>query len=140
MSGILPVAAMVAVLLGALWLVFVGAVCGIAPQRAQRGLAQMGANWQVQLGEHIPRAIVGAAMIVHAAESAAPQLFTIGGYFLVASSALILILPRRWHHDYASWWAARIPLLAYRLLAIPVIAAGVLLALATLSLSMPGIS
>lgn len=128
----IALAALAVVLLGAAWLVFVAAVCAMRPDAARDGLARMGANWRMQFGEHVPRAVVGAALILRAAHSKAPLLFEVGGWFILASSILILLLPMRWHHAYAVWWADRIPLSVYRLFALPTAAAGAMLAYAAL--------
>ncbi|WP_435416716.1 hypothetical protein WAB17_07385 [Parerythrobacter aurantius] len=124
-------AAMLVVLAGAAWLAFVSLVCLFRPERARQALASMGSNWRWQLGEHIPRAIVGLAMILRAPLSKAPAVVEVGGWFLVATSILILLVPMRWHNDYAVWWSERIPLVAYRLLALPTLALAVLLAYIT---------
>lgn len=124
--------ALLVALAGSGWLALVGLVCLLCPERARRGLASMGSDWRWQLGEHIPRAIVGFAMVLRAPLSKAPVPFEIGGWFLAATSILILLLPMRLHHRYAVWWAERIPLAAYRLLAPPTLALAVLLAYITL--------
>ena len=69
--------ALLVVLAGAAWLGIVGVVCLIRPERARQGLAQMGANWRIQLGEHIPRAIMGAAMVLRAPAAKAPAVFEV---------------------------------------------------------------
>ena len=124
-------AAVLVVLAGAGWLALVALVCLLRPEQARNSLASMGSNWRWQLGEHVPRAIVGLAMVLRAPLCKAPQVFEIGGWFLIASSILILAAPMRWHNRYAVWWAERIPLAAYRLLALPTLAMAVLLAYIT---------
>ena len=121
-------AALVAIWAGAAWLVFVAAVAAIAPERAREGLAAMGSTVAVNLAEHAPRALVGAAMVVRAPEAAWPTAFAVAGWFIVASSVAILLVPLRWHNGYARWWAARFPALAIRLLAIPALALAAALA------------
>lgn len=128
----IALAALAAVLLGAAWLGVVAIVCLFRPERAREGLGQMGANWRMQLGEHIPRAIFGGAMVLRAPLSKAPWVFEAAGWFILASSVVILLLPMRWHHTYAMWWAQRIPLGAYRMLALPTVGLGALLAYAAL--------
>ena len=124
--------ALVLVLLGAGWLAIVAFVCLLAPKRAQQGLAAMGSSWRVQLGEHIPRALVGGALIIRAPLSKAPLALDVAGWFILASSIVILLLPMRWHNAYARYWAERIPITAYRLLALPTLAMAVLLAYITI--------
>lgn len=126
----IALAALAVVLFGAGWLVLVGILSALRPEVARAGLTRMGSSWRIQLGEHIPRAFVGAGLILRAAQSKVPVLFEIGGWFILASSILILLLPMHWHHAYAVWWAERIPLPAYRLFALPTAAAGAMLAYA----------
>ena len=124
--------ALLVILLAATWLGLVGLVCLFWPERAQQGLAAMGSSWAIQLGEHIPRAVVGIALIGRAPLSKAPQALEVGGWFLIVSSVVILALPRRWHNAYAIWWAHRIPRGGYRLIAFPTLAFAVLLTYITL--------
>lgn len=116
------------VLLAAGWLVFVAATCILAPEQARRALAAMGTNWAIQLGEHIPRAVVGFAMVLRAPLSKYPAPFEIAGWFILCSSIAILLVPMRWHNAYAVWWAERIPLAVFRYLSVPTLAMAALLA------------
>jgi hypothetical protein len=120
------------ILIAAGWLAFVGATCLLSPDKARRGLASMGSTPAIQFGEHIPRAIVGIAFIVRADEAKAPALFLIGGWFLLATSVAIVLAPRAWHHAYALWWADRIPLWSYRMMALPTLSAAAAIAYASL--------
>ena len=110
----LDVTAALAVLLAAAgWLAFVGLVCLFRPQVAQATLGRMGSTWRIQLGEHALRGLAGLAMVLRADASKVPELFTFGGWFVVASSVLIVLAPRRWHHDLSLWFAAMIPTAAW---------------------------
>lgn len=120
------------ILIAAGWLAWVALISLVTPQVARRGLASMGSTPTIQFAEHIPRAAIGIAIIVRAAESKAPIAFTVGGWFLIATSIAIMLAPREWHHAYAKWWAERIPLWFYRLAALPTIAFAGLLAYACL--------
>ncbi len=121
-------AALVVTWAGAAWLVFVAGLAAIAPERARTGLAAMGSTVALNWAEHAPRALVGAAMVVRAPEAVWPDAFAIAGWFIVASSAVILSVPLRWHNGYARWWAARMPAMLIRFLAIPALALAALLA------------
>lgn len=120
------------ILIAAGWLAFVSIVCLLAPERAQAALATMGGSGAIQFGEHIPRAIAGIAFVVRASESKAPDLFWIGGWFIVISSVIIMLAPRDWHHAYARWWAERIPLWFYRIAALPTLSGAAAIAYAAL--------
>lgn len=115
-------AALVVIWAGAAWLVFVAGIAAFAPERARTALAAMGGTAAINWAEHAPRALVGAAMVIRAPEAAWPPAFAAAGWFIVASSAVILAMPLRWHNGYARWWAARIPAMVIRILAIPALA------------------
>lgn len=128
--AILQSLALFVVLAAAAWLALVALLCLARPDIARAGLASMGSTLAIQFGEHGLRALAGAAMVVRADASKAPLAFEIGGWFLLASSAVILALPRRWHHAYALWWAQRIPGWAFRIAALPTLTGAGLLAYA----------
>ncbi len=112
-------AALLALLLAAGWLVLVAAVCVLRPDRARAGLAAFGGTWAIQIGEHLLRGLAGIALIVRAPVAKTPDVFTVAGWFVLGSSLLILVLPKRWHNAYSVWWAARIPLWGFRMFALP---------------------
>lgn len=114
------------------WLCFVAALCLARPDAARAGLARMGGTVAIHFGEHALRALAGAAMVVRADASKAPDAFGLVGWFLIATSLLIVLLPRRWHHAYAVWWADRIPAWVFRLSALPTLIGAALLAYAAL--------
>lgn len=113
-----------AILIAALWLGLVAVVMAFDPQRAVRALAAMGSTGAIHFGEHIPRALIGIALVVRAAQSKAPLLFEAGGWFLLASSIIIMIAPRGWHSFYSAWWAERIRPWIFRALALPTLLLG----------------
>ena len=112
---------------GAIWLAFIGVLCVLRPDLARRGLASMGSTWPIQIGEHLLRGLFGLGLILAAPISRFPLAFEVAGWFIVATSALILMAPKRWHHAYAIWWAERIPIWAYRIAALPTFAAAAML-------------
>lgn len=126
--AILQMLALVAILAAAGWLAYVAVLCLLRPEGARAGLAAMGSTVAIQFGEHFLRGLAGLAMILRADASKAPDAFALIGWFIVATSAIILLLPRRWHHAYALYWAERIPGWAFRIAAFPTLAGAVLLA------------
>jgi hypothetical protein len=114
--------------LGGAWLIAVGCLMIAAPGRALRMLGQTASSWRVNLGEQVPRLLVGVAMAVRADHSLAPQLFALAGWFLALSSALLLLIPLGWHAGYAKWWARRLPSWLVRLLGpLSILAGGALI-------------
>ncbi len=129
---LLASAALAVVLAAAAWLVFVGLVCAFRPDLALAQLGRMGGSWAIQIGEHALRGAAGAALILRADHSKAPEIFSFGGWFVLLSSLAILILPRAWHHAYSRYWAQKLPPVAVRIMAIPTFAAAGWLAYAAL--------
>ncbi len=68
----------------------------------------MGSTPLIHFGEHILRALVGVAFVGMAEISAYPNGFKWAGWFLILSSLIIMIAPRRWHHSYALYWSKKL--------------------------------
>ncbi|WP_417486793.1 hypothetical protein [Maricaulis sp.] len=101
----------------ALWLIAVAGLCLVRPRLAIKGLGAMGSTPLIHFGEHALRALVGLALIGVSSATPWPQAFFWAGIFIVGSSALIAIAPRRWHHAYAMFWARRLPPWSLRVMA-----------------------
>ena len=100
-----------------LWLIALGVYMLIQPRGALAALARMGGSTRIHLGEMALRILIGLAMIGAAAGSRFPLAVTVIGSFLIASAVVLLILPRRWHSAYSTWWALHIPVGVVRLIA-----------------------
>ena len=117
------------VLLGAAgWLVWTGWLMAFGPHDALALLSRTATTYRINATEQVPRLIAGAAMIVRAEVSRFPLFFEIAGWFIVASSVVLLVIPLRWHNGYAVFWARRIPPGAVRLIAPFSVLAGIGLA------------
>lgn len=104
------------VLLSGVWLIGVGVWMLLRPRDALAALARMGGSPAIHVGEMAIRIAIGAAFILAAPDARFPTaILTIGG-FLILSAVILLILPRRWHAAYSTFWAARIPVPAVRLI------------------------
>ena len=108
----------------ALWLIAVAFLCLIRPGLALKALGAMGSTPLIHFGEHALRALVGLALIGVSDTTPWPQAFFWAGIFIVASSALIALAPRHWHHAYAMFWARRLPPWSLRVMAPLTVAAG----------------
>jgi hypothetical protein len=111
-----------------LWLIVAGVVMALRPAYALTVVAKAGSTVGLQWLEHTLRFLAGVVLVLVAPESRAPQALLVIGGFIAATSILILMLPRRWHHAYAAWCARALPPWLVRLLSpVSVIAAGALL-------------
>ena len=118
-------AAAVAVWLSVAWLGLVGVVMIVAPNTALRALARFGSTVFINVAEHVLRFVAGAALFIISPETRAPLPLSIAGAFIALSSVAILLVPRRWHHAYALFWARTLPPWFVRLLGPPSLAAAV---------------
>lgn len=110
-----------------LWLIGLSLFMLADPRRSLRALAAMGGTPLVHFGEMALRIVAGAALVLAAEGSRFPQGIVLIGWFLIASAVVLMVLPRRWHAGYSTWWAKRIPVWAVRLSAVFSIAAGAVL-------------
>ena len=112
----------------ALWLIVAAVVMAVRPAYALSVVAKAGSTVGAQWLEHTLRFLAGVVLVLVAPESRAPQSLLIIGGFVAATSILILILPRRWHHAYAVWCARTLPPWLIRALSpVSLLAAGALL-------------
>ena len=112
----------------ALWLMIAGVVMAVRPAYALAVVAKAGSTVGLQWLEHTLRFLAGVVLVLVAPDSRAPQSLLIIGGFIAATSILILLLPRRWHHAYAVWCARALPPWLIRVLSpVSVLAAGALM-------------
>lgn len=99
----------------------------LAPGRALHALSRFGSTPTIHFGELSVRAAVGLVFVIGAPATRHPSVMAVIGGFLVVSALTLMVLPRRWHARYSSWWAARLPVWTVRLLAPISLFAGVAL-------------
>lgn len=124
---IFPELSRYALYVAAVWLFAVALLMLMRPRLALQGLDAMGSTPLIHFGEHFLRGLAGLALIGVSGVSRYPEIFFWAGAFIVATSILIALAPRRWHHAYAQWWARRIPPAAVRAMAPVSVAAGLAL-------------
>ena len=116
MQFFIAVAQIVGLLAGG-WLIALGVWMTAYPDRALSALAAMGGSPVAHFGEMITRLLIGAALVAAGPASRFPQVIPLLGWFLIISALVLMALPRRWHAAYSTWWAARIPVAAVRVVA-----------------------
>jgi len=104
------------VVLAGVWLIGLGLFMLIQPRQALAALGQLGGTATVHIGEMAVRILAGAAMAFAAPASRFPVAISVIGGFLIVSALLLLLLPRRWHAAYSTWWSRHIPVAAVRLI------------------------
>lgn len=114
------------------WIAAAALLMLVSPARAIAMLRRTASSRTVNTVEQGLRLLAGAALAIRAPASEAPQLFEHAGYFVIASSILLLVLPLRWHSAYANWWADRLAPTAVRMLAPVSLTAGVAVAWAAI--------
>lgn len=92
----------------ALWLIGLGIWAMFQPRLALIGLSKMGSTNLINYTELGLRLIVGWAFIGGASLFKLPQASMIFGWFLVATSIILILIPRGWHHAYALYWSNRL--------------------------------
>lgn len=124
---IVTVSQWLAVLIG-VWLMGLSLFMLLAPQRALGVLAAMGSTPPIHFGEMGGRVAAGLVLMLASVVSRSPQVINLIGTFLIVSAVVLMVLPRRWHAAYSSWWARRIPVWVVRLSAVfSTVAGGVLI-------------
>lgn len=123
---IVTVSQWLAVLVG-VWLIGLSLFMLLAPQRALGVLAAMGSTPLIHFGEMAGRIAAGLVLMLASVVSRSPQVINSIGVFLIVSAVVLMVLPRRFHAAYSTWWAKRIPVWAVRVSALFSIAAGAVL-------------
>jgi len=100
--------ALIIVVVSGLWLIAIGFFMAVRPQSALRMLSLTASTWRINLVEQGLRMLAGIALIVRAESSKLPDLFQVGGWFVVLSSLILIAMPLRWHAAYAIWWSHKL--------------------------------
>tara|TARA_R110000868_G_scaffold103289_1_gene284537 strand:- start:231 stop:551 length:321 start_codon:yes stop_codon:yes gene_type:complete len=75
------------------------------PQKAREYLRKAGSNNLINYVEITIRMIPAAGLIIYSEFSKYPEIFKILGWFMIATSLILYLVPRRIHHRYALWCA-----------------------------------
>jgi len=91
------------VLLAALYMLGLATLIVSRPTRAIALLDRFARTLPAHLLELAIRATVAIALLLHAPRMLLPGLFTAFGWLLLATTAVLLVLPWRWHRAFARW-------------------------------------
>ena len=115
------------VILAAIWLIGVSIFMFAMPQIALKYLAKFASTNMINYGEITLRMIAGVAFVQFAPHSKFPLSFQSFGWILIVTSAILYLVPRKWHSAYAVYWSDNLTPLMVRLVSPLSLVAGVFL-------------
>lgn len=89
------------ILLFGLFIIGVGLLMLFAPERARGTLRKAGSTNLINYTEISLRMIPAAALVIYAGSSRFPEVFTVFGGFMLATSAVLFLVPRKVHHNFS---------------------------------------
>ena len=93
----------ITVVLAGCYLLALGAVALLRPAHASRFLLGFVASAYLHYFELLLRVAVGLAFVVHASRMMFGELFTLFGWLLIGTTAILCCMPWRWHRRFAQW-------------------------------------
>jgi hypothetical protein len=75
----------------------------VAREPCERFVLGFASSVRAHVTEQALRLLAGTAFILYAPEMRRPRVFEIFGWVLIVTSALLLVLPWRWHHRFGQW-------------------------------------
>ena len=103
--NVLQTAALIIIIAGAAWLIFVSVLMFMRPMKFLAMLRMTAATRAINNWEQGFRLVSGMAFYVRAGVSKSPVFFHWIAIVLIVSAVLLLLLPLRWHSAYARWWS-----------------------------------
>ena len=89
------------VILFGIFIILVGFLMLFAPQKAREILRKAGSTNVINYTEITLRMIPAAALVLVADFSKFPVFFSVLGWFMLATSMVLYLVPRSMHHQYA---------------------------------------
>lgn len=84
-----------------LFLISVGFLMLFIPKKAREILSKAGSTNFINYLEITVRMIPAAALILYSDYSQFPKFFEVFGWFMIATSLVLYMVPRKYHHNYA---------------------------------------
>lgn len=89
------------VILFGMFIILTGILMLVAPARARATLQKAGSTNFINYAEITIRMIPAIALILSADESKFPDIFRIFGWFMLGTSLVLYVVPRKLHHQYS---------------------------------------
>ena len=84
-----------------LFIVFIGFIMLVKPQKARATLRKAGSTNFINYAEITIRLIPATALILHSDFSKYPEAFKIFGWIMLITSLILYIVPRKFHHKFS---------------------------------------
>lgn len=97
----MTIAAKYIVILFGIFLIGVGVLMRFKPAKAREFLRKAGSTNLINYAEITIRMIPAAGLVLYAEYSKFPKVFWVLGWFIIATSLVLYLVPRRIHHAYA---------------------------------------
>ena len=120
--------ALLIIMLASVWLILVGWLMWGRPNDCLHWLSLMASTWKINVTELGLRSLSGAALVVRSPSSKMPEQLEIFGWFVLASSVVLILIPREWHAAYAVYWSKKLSAKFVRFVAPFAFASGISLA------------
>lgn len=89
------------VILFGVFFISAGFLMLFAPEKARQTLRKAGSTNFINYAELTIRMIPGLGLILYSDFSKFPEAFKICGWFIIASSFILCLIPRQLHHNYS---------------------------------------
>lgn len=89
------------VILFGVFFISAGFLMLFAPEKARQFLRKAGSTNFINYAELTIRMIPGLGLILYSDFSKFPEAFKICGWFIIASSLILCLIPRQLHHNYS---------------------------------------
>ena len=93
------------VILFGVFLIGVGLLMLLSPTNSREYLRKAGSTNLINYSEITVRMIPAAGLVLYSELSKYPEIFRVFGWFMIATSLVLYLVPRRIHHKYALWCA-----------------------------------
>jgi hypothetical protein len=93
------------IILFGLFLIIVSLMMLFAPIKARFFLLKAGSTVFINYAEITIRMIPAIAMVIFAEHSKCPDILNVFGWFMIGTSFILYLVPRRIHHNYAVRWS-----------------------------------
>ena len=91
-----------------LWMMGVSVMILLRPTMMLGALRKMASTNLINYTELVLRLLVGIGVVGLAPFTPYTNFLQLCGGFLMVTAIILMLIPRRWHHAYAVWWAEKL--------------------------------